>query len=344
MRTAQDIRPRTAVLLQFTGIGDLIWHIQYFKLLAQQSRGGQVTIVAQPSTLAKAFIGQEPWVAQIIDHDHRPRREEKRRGKHAGLLGMYRMACELRQGQFDRLIVFSGRISRGLIAYMSRIPTRLGYGYRWLQRLCLTEGPYIAPYEGPSLAVYQEASAFMVAHGFCPTPIRPQLQAPEALVHDMQARLADLPRPLFALVIGTSEPHKQWGQENFAALARRLTEQSTGSVLLLGGPAETSLARDIATQVGSAARHRVAIITDASPLGSAAALHIADVCVGNDTGMINVAAAVDTPSYVLLGARQALAHDPAYLHNIRARSLADITVDQVLPLLLNAPLKATAQT
>ncbi len=40
MRAAQDHRPRTAILLQFTGIGDLIWHIHYFRLIAERSRNG----------------------------------------------------------------------------------------------------------------------------------------------------------------------------------------------------------------------------------------------------------------------------------------------------------------
>ena len=156
--------PRTVVLLQYTGIGDLVWHIPYFKRLAQLSANGQITVVAQPSTLAKHFIGHEPWVEAVIDHDHRPRRGEKRRGRHAGLRGMWRMAQELKAGRYDRLVLFSGRASRGLIAGLSGIPVRLGFGYRWLQRVFLTQGPYIQPYQGPSLAVFPESEAFMLAH------------------------------------------------------------------------------------------------------------------------------------------------------------------------------------
>ena len=48
----------------------------------------------------------------------------------------------------------------------------------------------------------------------------------------MQERLAHLPRPLYALAIGTSETHKQWGVERFAQLATRLIEQGAGVILL----------------------------------------------------------------------------------------------------------------
>ena len=100
------------VLLQHTGIGDLVWHIQYLKLIAERSQGGRITLVAQPSTLARSLIGHEPWVQAIIDHDHRPRRGEQRRGRHAGLRGMRAMAAELKAGGFERMI----QITNNLVA------------------------------------------------------------------------------------------------------------------------------------------------------------------------------------------------------------------------------------
>lgn len=339
MPSAHESRPRTVIMLQHTGIGDLIWHIHYFKMIAEQSRNGQVTVVAQPSTLTRAFIGKEPWVEAVIDHDHRPRRGEKRRGQHAGLAGMRRMAMQLKAGQFDRIILFSGRISRGLIAWMSGIPVRLGFGYKPLQRICLTQGPYISAYEGPSVPIYHEASAFMVAHGFCKKPIVPRIEPPSEFMTEMQTRLGHLPRPLYAFAIGTSETHKQWGVANYAELAHRLIERRAG-VVLLGGPAEVQVAQEIASLVPASGQHGLSIVTDAPVLGSAAALRVADVCVGNDTGMINIAAAVSTPSFVLIGPRATLDQDPVYMHNVRANKLSDITVDQVLQLLLNAPRKS----
>lgn len=242
MATQPDTRPRTVVLLQFSGIGDLIWHIVYFKAIASQSQGGRITVVAQPSTLVKAFLGQAPWVERIIEHDHRPRRTEKRRGRHAGLVGMWRMATELRQGQYDRIVLFSGRISRGLVAALSGIPDRRGYGYRWLQRIFLNKGPFIQAHPGPSVAAYPEASAFAVAHGFADQWLRPTLEVPEDQMTAMGERLKDLPRPLYALAIGTSETHKQWGETNYARLTEALIQGGAG-VVILGGLQSATLPR-----------------------------------------------------------------------------------------------------
>ncbi len=332
---SRDARPRTVIILQYAGIGDLIWHIPYFRMIAEQSQAGQVTVVAQPSTLTKHFIGHEPWVEAVIEHDHRPRRGEKRRGAHAGFAGMWRMARQLRAGKFDRIILFSGRPSRGLIAWLSGIPVRQGFGYRFLQRIFLNSGPYIEAYKGPSLAVYPEASAFMIAHGYCEAPVIPHMAPPLSQLATMQARLAHLPRPLYAFAIGTSETHKQWGVQNFADLACALIAEG-GGVMLLGGPGEVELAREIEALVPEKVRHAMTIVTDAPVLGSAAALQVADFCVGNDTGMTNVAAAVGRPSFVIIGSRPTLDQDPVNMHNVTAEKLSDITVERVLGLLREA--------
>ena len=332
---SSDVRPRTVIVLQYAGIGDLIWHIPYFRMIAEKSQAGQVTVVAQPSTLTKHFIGQEPWVEAVIEHDHRPRRGEKRRGAHAGLSGMWRMARQLKAGRFDRIILFSGRPSRGLIAWLSGIPVRQGFGYRFLQRIFLNSGPFIEAYKGPSLAVYPEASAFMVAHGYCDAPVIPHMTPPVSQLATMQARLAQLPRPLYAFAIGTSETHKQWGVQNFADLACALIAEG-GGVMLLGRPGEVALAQEIEALIPEKVRHALTIVTDAPVLGSAAALQVADFCVGNDTGMTNVAAAVGRPSFVIIGSRPTLDQDPVNMHNVTAEKLSDITVERVLDLLREA--------
>lgn len=323
-----DPRPRTAVLHQFTGIGDLIWHLRYFKAVAEQSQGGRVTVIAQPSTMARNLIGREPWVDEVIDHDHRPRRGERRGAVHAGLGGMWRMARLLKSRGFDRLVMFSGRPSRGLLGALSGIPERTAYGYHWLQRIFLTHGPFIPRYTGDAVAVSREAAAFAIAHGFCQEPLVPRLDIPQAELAQMTQRLAHLPRPLATLAIGTSEPRKQWGIDKFAELARQLTEQGLG-VVVLGGKAEREQADRIVAGVPGHHQPHVLAITDATVPGSAAAIHLSQVCVGNDTGMVHVAAAVERPVIVILGPRPALDHDPL-ITSITGPSVQAIEVQAVL--------------
>lgn len=341
MNDARDPRPYTAVLHQFTGIGDLIWHVQYFKAVAAQSKAGKVVVIAQPSTKARAILGHEPWVEDIVDHDHRPRRGDGRTGRHGGVLGMWRMGQELRAWRFDRIVMFSGRPSRGLIAALSGIPERLAYGYNLLQRCFLSHGPYIQRYRGPSVAVLKETADFAIAHGFCQAPLRPRLDVSDDLLARTRGDFTALPGHRVTLAVGTSEAHKQWGATKFARLAARLLEQGCG-VILLGGPSEESLMQAVQAQLPTQSLNAVRLISRSTVLESAAILANCDLCIGNDTGMVNLAAAVGTPTYVLLGNRPVLDHDPL-IHSLSASSLEALTVDTVLEALPSLS-TATAQT
>jgi heptosyltransferase-2 len=318
-----DTRPNTVVLHQWVGMGDLIWHIPYFRLIAATSRGGRISLIAPPSTFARELMGHEPWVREVIDFDRHPRRHEGRKGRHRGVLGLLRMGKELEPQGFDRIILFTNHSNRSLVAWRSGIAQRLGYGTSWLQRRLLTRSPWIERYRGPAVTAWHDASAFSIAQGWCEAPITPKLVVrPDALAR-MRERLAGLPRPLLAFAIGSSEPYKQWGEDNFAALCNLVAAQGHG-VLLVGGPAETGMAQAVLGRVEPALRDRVHAMTDGTVADTVAALTLVQLCVGNDTGAVNMAAAVDTPSFVLLGPRPPLEHDPHTLHMITAPSLADI--------------------
>ena len=326
---AADPRPLTAVLLQQNGMGDLVWHAEYFRRVAETSRGAQVILIAPPTVMARELLGHEPWLREVVDFDRRPRRSERRRGRHSGLSGLLRFAAELAPRRIERIVLFSDHPARALfVAWRAGIPTRLGYGTTWLQRRLLTKSPWIQPYEGPAVASYKEASAFAIAQGWCDAPVVPRVSVREDALARMLARLAPLPRPLHALAIGASEPFKQWGEDRFVELAGLLAARGHG-VLLLGGPAEAALAQAILARIEAPLRAKVAAMTDGTVGDSVAALSLAQSCIGNDTGAVNIAAAVGTPTFVVLGPRPPLEHDPQTLRLLQAASLQDIRPQDV---------------
>ncbi|MFT7772990.1 glycosyltransferase family 9 protein [Roseateles sp.] len=318
-----DTRPRTVVLLQWVGMGDLVWHVPYFRRVAQTSFGDQVSLIASPTVFARQLVGHEAWVREIIDFDRHPRRHEGRQGRHRGVLGLFRMGVELREQQFDRIVLFTNYTNRSLVALAAKIPERLGYGTTWLQRRLLSHGPWIQRYTGPAVGAYEDATMFAMANGWCDAPIVPSLVVrPEALAR-VQERVQRLPRPMHALCIGSSEPYKQWGTENFAVLAAELARAGHG-VLLIAGPAEREMAQAILQHVEPALRSSILDATDGSVADTVAAMSLVRTCLGNDTGGVQIAAAVGTPTWVILGPRPRLEHDPQKLHMLTAPRLCDI--------------------
>ena len=331
---SRDSRPHTAVLHQWVGMGDLVWHAPYIRRIAETSSDGQVSVIASPTTFARQLIGHEPCVREIIDFDRHPRRDEGRRGRHRGIVGLWRMGRELRAHGFDRIVLLTNHGNRSIVAAVARIPQRLGYGTTWLQRRLLTSGPWIQRYSGPAVTAYKDVTAFAIAHGWCDAPVVPRLVVrPDALARASK-RLAGLPRPLHALAIGASEPYKQWGTANFAALATLLARAGHG-VLLVGGPAEHDMAQATLQLVDADLRERLLAVTDGTVAETVATMSLVQTCIGNDTGAANIAAAVGVPTWVVLGPRPPLEHDPETLRMVVASSLADIRPEDVAQGALN---------
>ena len=328
-RPDEDRLPRTAVLMRDVGIGDLVWHAPYFQKIATQSDGSRVTLFVPPSTHARDLVGHESWVHDVVDFDRRPRHLERRTGRHSGLRGLLELARQFADRAHERVVIFTPRpLPASFASWWAGVPHRIGFGapsQRWL----LSRASRFDDYDGPGVAAYWNATALCNTHGWCDGPLVPRLNVRQDALDRMRTALAGVTGPRCALAIGSSETFKQWGTARFAALAESLASHGHG-VLLLGGPAERAMAGEILGALPPPLRPRVLAMTDRSVADTVAAMTLVDFCIGNDTGAANIAAAVGTPTWVILGPRPLLLHNPAKLHMIRAARLEDIEPRHVL--------------
>jgi len=317
---------RTLVVHHRSGIGDLVWHLPYIRAIAARAEGGRVSVMARPSCRASDLLSGEACVEQVIEYDYRPRAGEARRGGHAGIAGMLGTIGRLRAQRFSHVFIFSSRVRYALMALAAGIPHRAGFGFGAFERALLSLPPFIRPHRGAGSWVYPEATDFAITHGLVSAPVVPRLAVPDTHLQAVSAELAGLPWPRVALALGTSEARKDWGEERFAQLAQALAARGFG-VPLLGGAGERERAERVARAAGGDGRVRP--LCQTSVLRSAAILKSCRLCVGNDTGVLNVAAAAEVPSLGLFGATRPLSHDPL-MHAIQAQGMAAIAPDAVL--------------
>ena len=142
--------------------------------------------------------------------------------------------------------------------------------------------------------------------------------------------------PSVAIGIGSSEPYKQWGASRFAELADRLLDAGWPRLFLVGGQSEAELARSIVHRLGDRS-DGVSEAIDWNLADVAALLAAAVFYVGNDTGVMNIAAAVGTRTYGLFGGTSPLFHcrslvsiTPPDLRIDKAHGMARITVQRVV--------------
>ncbi|MEM7227099.1 MAG: glycosyltransferase family 9 protein [Pseudomonadota bacterium] len=309
---------RTLVIQPLPGIGDTIWHLPHLKAIARAAPEGRIALLTKPRSLADGLLAAEPAVDQVL-WLHR------NKGEHDGLAGFFRLTALIREGGFARVWVLHDSARYAQVAWAAGIPERHGFGLA-AQRLFLNRPPFL-PRELAKAHPIDKATRLLELKGLdLREADRTLAVAPEALA-DVNAAYGDVPAPWIALGLGSSETFKQWGAENFAALAAALIQKGA-SPLLLGGPAERQMAEKVA-QAAPGAHNAASLPIDQT----AALLSSCRLYVGNDTGVLNMAAAVGTDGIGLFGGSPPLAYSP-HIHALTPQDsgagMAGITVDQVL--------------
>jgi heptosyltransferase-2 len=321
---------RVAVVQPLPGIGDMIWHLPHIRAVANWV-GRKVTLVAKPRSAADQLFAGEQTIGEVLWLDRNP---ERRRGRHDGPAGFLGLTRALRRHGFDAAVLLHHSRTLAAALWAAGVPNRFGYGFG-TQRWFLNRPPFLQP---PQLTLHPhaQATAWLAAAGIPLEQPEPSLMiAPERRAAARE-RLGEPAGPFVALGIGTSEPYKQWGAERFSELGAALLDAGWRRLVLCGGPAEAGLAAAIQARLGE----RVCAATGWNLAELAALLAEAAFYVGNDTGVMNLAAAAGTRTYCLFGATPPFHHSSAIVPILPpdgrtdiATGMARITAPAVLAVL-----------
>jgi ADP-heptose:LPS heptosyltransferase/O-antigen ligase len=302
----QTILPssRLGIIQPLPGIGDMVWHLPHIRAIAGAA-GHQVTLIVKPRSAADQIFAAEDTIADILWMDRNP---DGRQGAHDGAPGLLRLITTLRSHELDSVVILHHSRTLAFAAMAAGIPRRYGYGYRW-QRPFMNCPPYL-PQSALRLHPYQQATEYLRAASIAVADAEPRLTVAPTARAAVAARLAGHPSPMVAVGISTSEPYKQWGAERFASLARALLDAGWQTLVLVGGPAEAEIAEAITAHMPEGHARIVAALgwtlSDIAALFEASGFYV-----GNDTGVMNMAAAVGIRTYALFGATPPFAHASA---------------------------------
>jgi lipopolysaccharide heptosyltransferase II len=286
---------RLLVVQPLPGIGDMVWHLPHIRALARHA-GGPVTLVTKPRSRAAEMFAAEDTVREIIWLDRNPKSAS---GVHDGPRGLWRLIRSLRAGRFDAAVLLHHSASLAFATFAAGIPLRQGYGVG-AQCWFLNQPPFLTR----TIMLqhqFQRATRFLQAAGIAMPETEPRLPIAPPAREIIRARLAEVPRPLVAIGIGSSEPSsRQWGTTRLAALARALLHAGWPSVALLGGSEDAALSREIQAVLGDDAPRALPALgwhlTETAALLEESAFYV-----GNTTGVMNMAAAVGIRTYALFG-------------------------------------------
>ena len=272
----------------------MVWHMPHIHALAQHF-GTPISLFTKPRSRADELLMTDTSVADVTWVDRNP---QGTRGEHDGLKGLWRLVQMLRSRHFDAAVLLHHSPSLAFAALAAGIPSRQGYGVG-AQRGFLNRPPYL-PRAIMRTHQFQRATRFLAEAGIPMPESEPHLAVTDATRDALRARIADKPRPFIAIGIGSSEPSRQWGALRFAELADTLLSAGWPGIALVGGAQDEEMLGWIRTTLGPLASRAWSVLgwhlTEITALLADAAFFI-----GNNTGVMNMAAAVGIRSYGLFG-------------------------------------------
>lgn len=325
-----DANDRTLVIQPLPGIGDMVWHLPHLHAIAAASPRGRVSVLTKPRSQADRLLLADTSVEEVLWLHRKP-------GEHDGWRGLLRLAKHLRQRQFSRVWILHPSPRYALAAWLAGIPTRIGYGIGWQQPF-LTQAVHLPEayrLEHP----IDKASHLLRLCGLDQIEEEPKLPISPQADASLDERYGATMQPWIALGLGSSEPFKQWGARNFATFTTRFLEIETGTVFLVGGAQEQTLAAQVLERVDARWRDRLRMAVGLPLEQTVALLGRCRLYVGNDTGVLNIAAATGVDAIGLFGSSPPLRHslhihavypDNGGIPSITSRNMAGISVDNVL--------------
>ncbi|HWP81878.1 MAG TPA: glycosyltransferase family 9 protein [Bacteroidota bacterium] len=273
--------PTNILVVRTDRIGDVILSLPMVSALRAAFPTARISMLLRSYTmpLAENYAGLD----QTMSYDEQ------------GIEKPFRtMLKELRQHNFDAVVVSYPTLRLALLMFLSRIPLRIGTGYRWysfffnkrIYEHRKTAEKHESEYNISLLRALgiSDMSVPLVKLEFSQEDEREAQKAMEKLALSSAERVV-------VLHPGSGGSARDWSPDSFARLAQ-LLEKESYNVVVSGGPGEAGLVRAVIERSGTAA---TAFVGNLNLKQLAAFLRQVDLFVSNSTGPLHIAAVVGTP-------------------------------------------------
>jgi lipopolysaccharide heptosyltransferase I len=303
--------PRIAIV-KLSSLGDVIHALPVARALRRAMPAAHLTWVVEAREYA--ILRDHPDLDAVVPVDTRLwRRLIWRPAGAREVLGeVGRLRVRIRRAAFDVAIDLQGLIKSGLLTAYTGAPVRIGFsaGHCRERLNALFTNRHVAP---PASARHVVDQYLALLDPLGVRPGAPEFFVPASII--AERRMEELlvkegikrGDRLVAINPGAGRSEKRWPVERFHALADRLATEGEARVLVLWGPDESHMAREIALGLPGGS----VLLAPPTDLGELTALlRRCRLMIANDTGPLHLAAALGTPSLGLFGPTSAVRNGP----------------------------------
>ncbi|WP_428897601.1 lipopolysaccharide heptosyltransferase II [Parelusimicrobium proximum] len=282
-----DKKVRKIAIFQTSFIGDTILTTPLVQKTAKLFPDAKVVIITRPET-AEIFNNM-PEVSEVILLD--------KKGFLKKLFGIFSTAKAIRKSGVDIILVPHRGFRSALIAWLSRVPIRIGFNS--------SEGKFFYTKTIPfSWLTHDAERNLSLLHGIVKENFKAEelnlqsVPTPEEnlkrLMHDFQLE----GKTLVGMHPGAAWPTKRWLEERYTELAKRLGTELNLQVVLVGGSSDAEMGERIRQVTGEYVSN---LCGKTSLMDLMALMRHFKLFITNDSGPMHIATAFSVPTLAIFG-------------------------------------------
>ena len=268
------------LIIRTDRIGDVVLTTPAIKALRKAYPMAKLSILVAPST--KDLVWPSPYLDEVLVDD--------RAGRHQGVIGLLKLARDIRRKHFDAVFVFHTKRRSNLVAFLAGIPFRTGYKNEKLGFLLTNpikdfrtqgqkhEAQYCLDVLKTIGAENNDLDLFVA------TQKEAEIWANEWL-NSYEVKSGEM----IAVHCGSSDPAKCWPVEKFAKLMDALHQRYNLKIVLLGAGDTVECSHQIKQQTTFTP---LDVTGQTSLAQTVSLLRRCRLLISNDSGPVHIAAAV----------------------------------------------------
>ena len=292
---------KTAVISIYPGIGDIVWHLPFFRALAKNSERKEIYLFTRKTTLAKEILKYDKAIAKVYYLN-------ETREFFNTITNFPKIISILKKEKFETIWIFHRSPRHAIMARLANIKNIYGFGIG-AQRIWLTSKKNIGQNAKKKNNICK-AKKFLDIHG-----IKYQknfkLKLPKFFVNEELKKFKKFSKPWIAIGFSCNKTafmknnlpysfYRTRRPEYFSKLINLfLNKNRKKTVFLIGAENEINLAKKIKKKC----HLKNNIIISCNPIITNLSIITKSKCfIGNDSGPLNLSGAIGIRSFGLFGA------------------------------------------
>lgn len=319
--------PRNILVIDFGQLGDVVLSLPALGAIRRKFPRARITVAVGKS--AAPVVEMSGYANDVLPIDRVALRDG---AKPLSIFRIARLVKDVRRARFDFVIDLHSLSETNLLGFLSGAPMRLYSRRRGRSLDFLSNFRPQSPFEDSTkhaVERYLDVLAPLGVERDAPRTVRLRASAEDERIVEriLTKEKANTGAPLIGMFPGAGHESRRWPLARFAELADYFWRNDCVRTLVFIGPEERTLAREMRAAFGSS----VVFVEGLTLPQLAAALARLSVFVSNDTGPVHIAAAMGTPTVVVVNRMTPDGYAPLGENHrvIYSRALDEISVEKV---------------